>query len=335
VKSRWLVGVAGIALLLLLLPRAEVAVPVEHYHLAMGTVVRLALYVETGSGDEFVDLATAQIDRVDSLMSDYSPHSEVSQLSHSSGGDGMVCSAEVMDVLRRSQHFARQTSGAFDATLGALTRLWGFPEAEKPPPSARVDSALQHVGYAHLRLDGERVYTQNAGLQLDLGAAAKGYAVDRAVEALTEAGLAAGLIEAGGDIRFWGRKPDGRPWRFGVRHPRDPDQTITVDDVGLSSLATSGDYEQFFEHEGQRYHHLLDPFTGYPARAAVSATAWAATAMDADILATAFFVMGPDAAVTLAESLPGVETLVFYEADDGLEYAASSGLRGHVTIAPR
>ena len=110
-KSRWLAGVAGIALLLLLLPRAEKAVPLEHYHLAMGTVVRLALYVETGRGDEFVDLATAQIDRVDSLMSEYSPHSDVSQLSHSSGRGGMVCSPEVMEVLRRSQHFAGGGSG--------------------------------------------------------------------------------------------------------------------------------------------------------------------------------------------------------------------------------
>ena len=327
-------GVAGIALLLLLLPRSEVAVPLEHYHLAMGTVVRFALYVESERGDEFLDLATAQIDRVDSLMSDYSPHSDVSQVSRSSGG-GMVCSPDVMDVLRRSQHFARQTSGAFDITLGALTKLWGFPEAQAPPSSARVDSALQHVGYAHLRLDGERVYLERAGLRLDLGAAAKGYAVDRAVEALMAAGLEAGLVEAGGDIRFWGRKPDGRPWRFGVRHPRDPDQTITVEGVGLSSLATSGDYEQFLEHQGRRYHHLLDPFTGYPAGRAVSATAWAGTAMDADILATAFFVMGPEAAVTLAESLPDVETLVFYQADDGLQYATSSGLRGHVTIASR
>jgi len=327
--------VAGIALLLFLLPRAEVAVPLERYHLAMGTVVRLALYVKAERGDEYVNLATAQIDRVDSLMSDYSPHSEVSRLGQPPSGVGMACAPEVMEVLRRSQHFAGQTSGAFDVTLGALTKLWGFPETKAPPDSTRIDSALGHVGYGHLRLDGQRVVVDAAGLQLDVGAAAKGYAVDRAVEALIEAGVQAGLIEAGGDIRFWGRKPDGRPWRFGVRHPRDADQTITVEDVGLSSLATSGDYEQFFERDGRRYHHLLDPLTGYPARAAVSATAWAATAMDADILATAFFVMGPEAAVALAESSAGVEALVFYQTADGLEYKASTGLRGNLKIAPQ
>jgi len=165
-------------------------------------------------------------------------------------------------------------------------------------------------------------------LRLDLGAAAKGYAVDRMVAVLEKFGVAAGLIDAGGDIRYWGEKPDGRPWVFGVQHPRYPERYIEVEDLGLAAIATSGDYEQYFEWEGKRYHHLLDPTTGYPARTCISATVWASTAMDADILSTAVFVLGPERGLELVAGLQGVEALVFFERDGQLEYRSSAGVTG-------
>ena len=125
-----------------------------------------------------------------------------------------------------------------------------------------------------MRLSGNQLRFKRAGVQLDLGAVAKGFAVDRAV-ALLQTGAKAGLVEAGGDILYWGEKPDGRPWRFAVHHPRDPDMVIAVEDVDLPAIATSGDYERFFEHGGERFHHLLDATTGYPARRAASAAAQA------------------------------------------------------------
>jgi len=148
------------------------------------------------------------------------------------------------------------------------------------------------------------------------------------VAVFEEAGIEGGLIDAGGDIRYWGAKPDGRPWVFGVQHPRDPKRYIEVDDLGLAAIATSGDYQQYFEWEGARYHHLLDPRTGYPARACASATVWAGTALDADILSTAVFVLGPERGLALVAKLEGVEALVFYERDGQLEYRASAGVDG-------
>ena len=130
--------------------------------------------------------------------------------------------------------------------------------------------------------------------------------------------MEAGVVEAGGDLRFWGRKPDGRGWRFGVQHPRDPADTVAVEDVGLPALATSGDYERSFEFEGRRYHHLLDPATGYPARRAVSATVWARTALEADALATAAFVAGPGPALEWAAADEDLEVMVYYEEDGRL-----------------
>ena len=231
-------------------------------------------------------------------------------------------------MIERSIYFSRVTGGAFDPTVGALTKLWNFPDAVAPPGQASIDLALTHVGYDELELNGNRVFLRRHGMQLDFGAAAKGFAVDRAVAALEQVGVEAGLVEAGGDLRFWGRKPDGEPWLFGVRHPRIPDCTVLSSDVGLSSVATSGDYEQTFEFEQVKYHHILDPATGRPARSTVSATAWATTALDADILSTALFVLGPKEGMRLVESLDEVEALMFYDNAGHLEYVYSTGLSG-------
>jgi thiamine biosynthesis lipoprotein len=200
----------------------------------------------------------------------------------------------------------------------------------RPPAAAQIDSARRAGGYRLLRLRDGRLSFDRPGVQLDLGAAAKGYIVDRAVALLRSAGVPAGVVEAGGDLRFWGHKPDGRPWRFGVQHPRDPATIAAVDDVGLPALATSGDYEQTFEYEGWSYHHLLDPASGYPAERAVSATVWAPTALAADALATAAFVAGPGAALEWAADDDSLEVLVYYEVDGELTRVLSAGLEGRI-----
>jgi len=183
------------------------------------------------------------------------------------------------------------------------------------------------VGYKGLEVAAQSFRINKPGLRLDLGAAAKGYAVDQAVAAMRELQVEAGVIEAGGDIRYWGKKPDGRPWLFGVQHPRAPEQYLAVEDLGLAAIATSGDYEQYFDWEGQRYHHLLNPKTGYPARASISATVWAATALDADILSTAVFVLGPEQGLAHVEGLADVEGFIVFLRDGQLMHRASTGLR--------
>lgn len=330
-KARWLLGALGLVLIVYLArvgrPQAG---PIQRHHLAMGTVVTLSLYGDEQTADAWFDLATAEIDRIDSLLSSYGPDSEVSRVNRLAPSGPLAGGPELLQVLTRSLDLTRRTGGAVDVSLGALTSLWGFPDATRPPAAVAVDSARRHAGHRLLELRGDSVAFLDPGLSLDLGAAAKGYCVDRAVAVLVAAGVEAGVVEAGGDIRYWGTKPNGAPWRFGVQHPRAAEQLIVVDDLGTAALATSGDYEQFYVIDGQRYHHLLDPSTGRPAVGAVSATAWAATAMDADLLATAFFVMGPEAAISWAEAEPGVEALVFYERHGQLLHTASSGLQGHM-----
>ena len=325
--KRILLTAGGLALVLYFLPPPPPADPVREGRLALGTLVTIKVYGDAEAVRLPIERAYAEIDRVDSLMSRYRDDSALRRL-ELTAQKSIQAPAELATVLARSQRFAALTGGAFDCTVGALTGLWDFPDSVMPPDSAAVDSVLTLVGYEGLQIKGEIVRIGRPGTRLDLGAAAKGYAVDQMVAVFEEAGIAGGLIDAGGDIRYWGAKPDGRPWLFGIQHPRDSERYIEIDDLELAAIATSGDYQQYFEWKGARYHHLLDPRTGYPARACVSATVWAGTALDADILSTAVFVLGPDQGLALVERLEGVEALVFYEQGGQLEYQASAGVNG-------
>ena len=329
--KRSLLAVGGLAVVLYFLPSPQPVAPVRADRLLLGTLVTVKLYGDEAVVRPHLEAAFAEFARVDSSMSHYRADGALRRLEQQARLAPTRGSAGLIAVLMRSQHFAALTDGAFDCTVGALTGLWNFPDAVAPPTSAQIDSALALVGYERLEVaaQAQSFRIDRPGLRLDLGAAAKGYAVDQAVAAIQELGVEAGVIEAGGDIRYWGEKPDGRPWLFGVQHPRAPEQYIAVEDLGLAAIATSGDYEQYFDWEGERYHHLLDPKTGYPARACISATVWSATALDADILSTAVFVLGPDQGLALVEGLTDVEGFIFFERDGQLMHRASTGMRGH------
>lgn len=325
--KRCLLAIGGLAVVLYLLPSPRPAAPVRADRLLLGTLVTVKLYGDEAVVRPHIEAAFAEFARVDSSMSHYREDGALRHLEQQAWLAPTRGPTELLAVLTRSQHFAALTDGAFDCTVGALTSLWNFSDAVAPPAPAQIDSALALVGYEGLEVEAPSFRINRPGLRLDLGAAAKGYAVDQAVAAMQELGVTAGLIEAGGDIRYWGEKPDGQPWLFGVQHPRIPKQYIAVDDLGLAAIATSGDYEQYFDWEGERYHHLLDPKTGHPARACISATVWAATALDADILSTAVFVLGSEQGLALIEGLTDVEGLIFFERDGQLMHRASTGLR--------
>ncbi len=326
---RWLPPVAGLVLLLWYF-RPPPAVPVDDFHIAMGTMVRMTLYVDEDQATKSVEVGRRAIADMEAVASHYDSSSELSHINCSAASGPVAVSPPMANLLDHMWRRAEQTGGRFDPALGALTDLWGFPDALAPPEPALVEDSRRRSGINLVEWHAGQIHFRHQRVRLDLGAAAKGYAVDHAVDRLREAGVTAGMIEAGGDIRFWGVKPDGRPWRFGVQHPRHPDRIIVVDNLGLPALATSGDYEQVFEFEGIRYHHLLDPQTGYPARRAVSATAWATTAAAADMLATAAFVGGPQAALKMAAEDDSLEVLVFFEDEGRLERVASEGVRVHI-----
>ena len=295
------------------------------------TVVSVKIHNTQPEPEKFAEMAFGSFVLVDSLMSSYKDFSEISRISNNPK-EWVNCSRETFEVLQRAKHWARKTNGAYDPTIGSLTSVWNFQGRKSIPEESEINASVALVDFERLELKSQKARVNIDGMLMDLGGAAKGYAVDHAISKLRAAGIENGLIEAGGDIRYWGKKPDGTSWRIAVQHPRKQGSFVEVDDVGLEAIATSGDYQQYFLINDRRYHHILDPRTGWPSTPTISATVWAPNTMDADILATAVFVLGEEKGIQLVESLPDAEALVFTETRQDYRVKSTSGLRGRFRI---
>ncbi len=277
----------------------------------MGT--RFRIEVRTGdsaAARRAISRAFAEVERSEELLSNWSGSSEISAVNRSAGGGAVVVGSDLMAVLDRALAISTMTRGAFDITFAACEGAWSVRE-RRIPTDDEIRTCLDHVGYRRVALDrvGSAVLLPDPGMRLGLAGLAKGYRVDRAAEVLERHGIRDYAVDGGGDIRL-SSSAGAEPWRISVAHPRRPGQALGVVALRSGAVATSGDYEWYFERDGVRYHHILDPTTGRPARLAVAATVLAATAMDADALATGLFVMGPAAGVELADRVPGVEALI-------------------------
>jgi thiamine biosynthesis lipoprotein len=306
---------------------------VERTRILMDTLVRIEVFGgDEHRAQEAMERAFGEMERLSGVFSHYRPDSEVSGINRHAGESPNAVSEDLYAVLQRTLHFAQVTKGAFDITIGAVSQLWDFAGEEPQIPSAdEVRKNIELVRFQHLLVDeGKTAFLTEKGMAIDLGGAAKGYSVDRAVAVLRQEGVFSGLVDAGGDIGLLGRKADDQPWRIGVQHPRDATELIAVLEVDSGSVATSGDYQRFFFQEGQRYHHILDPETGWPSRGCVSVTIVTREAMDADILATGVFALGPQKGLALIEHLNGVEGLIFFERDGRIEHVLSKGLQDRI-----
>lgn len=246
------------------------------------------------------------LDAVVAQMSPWEPLSALRRYNRAPPGSWMTLPAGMAAVMRRAIAVAEATHGAFDPTLGALTDLWGFgprPFSGQPPSREAIEAARDAGGWKRLVLDGVALF-QPGSLRLDLNGIAKGFGVDQAAAALERAGVKSYLVEVGGELRGTGAKPDGQPWWVELeRAPAANDALRTVVALHGLSVATSGDYRRFFDHDGRRYAHTLDPTSGAPSdQGMVSVTVLAETCMDADAWATALTVMGPEAALDFATS---------------------------------
>jgi len=282
-----------------------------------------------------IEKAFARVQEIENLMSEYLPQSAVSRINAEADKHPVPVDPETFAVIQRAIGIGDVTGGAFDISFAALKGLWDF-KAERPvlPSPDDVATRLARVGYRQIALDplARTVVFRRPGMRIGLGGIAKGYAVDAASQVLVDQGFPNHIIDGGGDLMIRGLKGD-KPWMLGIRHPRKPDAMLarlTVQKDG--AMVTSGDYERFFEIQGVRYHHIMDPKTGYPARGAISVTITAPTAIEADALATGIFVLGPEKGLALAESLENVEALIV---DEKMNIRITSGLRSAVTIAPQ
>lgn len=275
-------------------PRVDRSVPV------MGTVLHVSAWAaDQETAGTAAEAGRAAVFRVDSLMSNYKPDSEISRLNDVAGtGRWTPLSPWTIEVLNAALTWARRSQGAFDPTVGPLMKAWGFFQHEpgRPDPDALVQAEAL-VGWEGVTVDstGARARLERSGMQLDFGALAKGFALDRALEAMREAGATSALADLGGNVSVFGTPPGADSlWVLGIRHPRTPGDLMGTVAVRSGSVATSGDYEQMFEDAGVRYSHIMDPTTGEPAQGVVAVTVAADDGMTADALSTLLFVLGPD-----------------------------------------
>ena len=269
---------------------------------------------------------------VDGAMSTYDPDSELSRFNRWQRTDWFALSPPTFEVFRQAQEVSRLTRGAFDVTVAPLVNAWGFGAAGPAaslPTDTEVTALLANVGETMLEMDHDppRIRKSRPAVQSDLSALAKGFAVDRVADLLDRGddGVEGYLVEVGGEVRTRGRNEDGHPWRVGIERPVDgPSSIQRVLELTDAALATSGDYRNYFEREGRRYSHTIDPRTGYPVdHRLVSVSVVDASCMRADALATALEVLGPEEGLALALEQGLAAFLITREADGTLREQAT------------
>lgn len=296
---------AGVAVVIALwaIARARTPAPawVEFRSDHMGSTIAVTV-PDTPRAPEAGRLVSDTFAEVDEMMSEWKPGSPLTAVNDNAGVGPAVVPPELRALIERSLDLAAATDGAFDPTWAALWGLWDF-KADPPslPDPAEVARRVALVDFRKVRLADDTVELPEPGMLIGLGAIAKGYAIDVAAERLRAAGFDDFLILAGGQVYAAGDR-GGHPWRVGVRDPRgSPADTIATIELRDASASTSGDYERFFVIDGVRYHHILDPRTGHPARAERAVTVVSHNATTADAISTAMMVVGPDRAASLAD----------------------------------
>ena len=285
---------------------------------SMGTVITCQLL---GShADAALAAAEAQIQEMNRLWSRFDEHSEISNINAMAGLAPVPVSEDTFHLLKNAKEYAQRSAGLFDITIAPLTTLWdSYKKMHAVPVWEAVQERLKHLGCRGIVLDEQEnaVGLSSKGQMIDLGGIAKGCASDRICSIIRQYGIQSGYTDFGGNVAVVGGKPDGSAWKIGIRHPRKSNALVGVASVRDCSVVTSGDDQRYYcDKNGVRYHHILDPRTGYPANSGLaSVTVIAASGEVADVLSTALFIAGEDQGKELLRHFPNVDAI--YVREDG------------------
>jgi thiamine biosynthesis lipoprotein len=299
----------------------------------MGTAIHVELWgTDATAAEHAIDAVMAEMHRIDRLMSPYKSDSELSRINRDAGRKPVPMGAELFGLIERSLHFSKLSDGAFDITFASVGHLYDY-RSGVAPDAAALERARHAIGWQHLQLDaGKRtIRFGRDGMRIDLGGFAKGYVVDTSIAILKRLGVEHAVVAAGGDSHVMGDRR-GRPWSIAIRDPRDAKRVVAVLPLRDTSISTSGDYERFFERDGVRHHHLIDPKTGSSPRSVRSVTILADDGLTSEGLSKCLFVLGLERGMRLIESLSGVDAVVV-DAAGALHF--SSGLAAAGSAATR
>jgi thiamine biosynthesis lipoprotein len=299
----------------------------------MDTFVTINVVSESKeTADTAIENAFAVIEKYGDLINFFSDKSELTAINKSAGIHEVRVSPETLDTIEKAVYVSAKSGGAFDPTIGPVIKLWDFLNKIKPS-DAEIRKNLPLVNYKNIIIDKSKstVFLKNKDMLLDLGGIAKGYAADLAVQDLKKRGISSGLVAIAGDIKAFGLKPDKKPWVVGIKNPRQKskdDEIIARVPLSDKAISTSGDYERFFVMDGQRFHHLLIPQTGYPAYTSQSATVIADKGVMTDAFDNAMFILGPEKGIELANKM-GMDAMII---DSKGAVYTTTGLQGKLTI---
>lgn len=289
---------------------------------------------------EAIDAGFDEIRKLETLLNYFSPDSELSGINRAAGISAVRVSKETAEILAKTIGISGATGGAFDPSVAPVIKLWKFSKGTSGnavPSDDIIKEALRHIDYRKIVInDAQEVFLPEKGMEMDLGGIAKGYAADKAVDAIRKKGISAALVAIAGDIRGYGVHPSGSGWKVGIQNPRPAEASekpwedvFAVLYLRDRAISTSGDYQRFFMQDGKRYHHLLDPKTGYPADSGLmSVSVIAPEGYLADSLSTAVFILGAEKGLKLLESrgLDGVMV------DENKNVFITDGLKGQIEI---
>jgi thiamine biosynthesis lipoprotein len=296
----------------------------------MGTLVKITAMARNESNAQAA--ATAGFDeirRLEELLSTWIPTSELSRVNASAGLKPISVSQETMTVVQGAIQVAEMTNGGFNIAVGPAVDVWNVIEGRRIPTESELEALrpLVDLMSVHVDVRKQTIFLAKAGMRIDVGGIGKGYAADQAVMAMKKAGASAGVVALSGDIKTFGQLPGGKRFPVGIQHPRQEGSVLAWIDLQDEAISTAGDYERFFERDGVRYHHILDPRTLQPARRCQSVTVVAREGIWADGLDTGIFVMGVESGMRLIETLPDVEAIIVDH--EGVVHV-SSGLRDRI-----
>ncbi len=261
----------------------------------------------------YTDLAISEVKRIENLVSDWIPTTQISQVNQNAGIKPIKVDQEVFDLVERAIKISKLTSGAFDISYASMDKIWKFDGSMKQMPTEEaIKKSVEKVGYQNIILNptDKTIFLKNKGMKLGLGGIAQGYIADKIKEVLQEKGCTSGLVNVSGDINTWGKQPNGEPWSVGIINPMNKNKVFATFILDDSAVETSGSYEKFVVFNGKRYSHIIDPRTGYPASGIVSVSVFAKQTELADALATGIFVLGIEVGLDLVNQLNGIDCII-------------------------
>jgi thiamine biosynthesis lipoprotein len=274
---------------------------------------------DEASAEAYIDTAIAEISRIENVISEWMPNTEVSQVNANAGVKPVKVSAELLDLTERAIYFSKISDGAFDISFASADKIWKFDGSMTELPSAeKVAASVRLIGYQNIVINKAKstIYLKKKGMKIGFGSIGKGYAADKTKELLMKKGVPAGIINASGDMNTWGKQPDGEPWSVGITNPLNKNKVFAIVPLHQTAVVTSGSYEKFALIDGKRYTHIINPKTGYPVSGLSSVTVFGPSAEMCNGFSTAIMVLGKDLGLALIARFPHLQCIVVSDEGD-------------------